>query len=173
MKVARYLYLLMVSALFVLTSCTVEDLIGIGLSKGKYEEVEPCLQWGAGPDVVNKHMLSMKGWKVNDSADSQENEIDFINISNNIEASYEFDNGKLIDCFIEYVGCNNKFDNMKYDIETKYNVVLEKDTDYDIDYDDEVRYFGYCPSHHCEITIGKGKYIIEYMYVDYEYVERN
>ena len=171
MKTAKYLYLFMVSALFLLTSCSVEDLMGIGLSKGKYVEVEPCLKWGVGPETVSQHMLSMKGWKTNDAADKYENEIDFINLSNNIEASYEFDNGKLIDCFIKYVGCNNKFDTMKRDIEKKYNVVFEEDTDYDDDYDDEVRYFGYCPSHHCEITIGKGKIIIEYMYVDYEYKE--
>lgn len=163
---------LLIAATLTLTSCNPLDVLSPAFPKGKYKELDVCLNWGATQQEVAQFMVGKKDFVPDDEANAKApNELNYEDMSNQIELSYEFREGKLIDTFIEYIECNDKFETMKRDVEKRYNVTFEEETDYDPDYDDELRYYANCPSHHCIITIAKGKIGIEYMYLDFEYTE--
>lgn len=184
MKKLCTLIMVLLSSLL-MTSCVknvLESIVDGAMPESKYEFFEPYMEWGADHQTVTKYMKSIsRDWEFDDNDDdeyyySPNKDLSFINRKAFLTVTYFFVDGKLEGAQVMYSGINKKFDTMKKDVEKKYNVKFTEDElEYD-KYEDELRYYGEIPSKKCDVFVGKGTLEgglvkLEYMYVQYEYID--
>ncbi len=91
------------------SSCKPEPVI-----KTSYEFYEPVMEWKISMEEVRNRMAAMPNWS-EDSESESADELKFSNDKTYAQIEYKFKKDQLKEAMVLYVGCNDKFDQLKSD----------------------------------------------------------
>lgn len=143
----KYLLILLALTAGMFVSCNKDDS-----AQRNYVFYEPVMNWNASMSEIRSEMDKKSDW-TEDTAQSEENEIIYENKKNrSAQISYEFKGGKMTECSVIYVDCNDSFSQMKEDWAKKLGltwdgigVIAGFDT-----------YMSECKSKNCTVQASKG-----------------
>ena len=94
--------------------------------KTEYAFYKPIMEWNVGMEKIRSEMNKMADW-VEDAGLSDETELGYVNKKNKApQITYKFETGKMTECSISYLSCNDKFDQMKTDWAKELNLTWKE-----------------------------------------------
>lgn len=91
------------------SSCKPDPIV-----KTAYEFYEPIMEWKISMDEVRNGMVAMTDWS-EDSESESADELKYTNDKTHAQINYKFKKDQLEEAEVFYVGCNDKFDQLKSD----------------------------------------------------------